>query len=149
MNSDPIIKIKYEAHDRWYDDDDNVDCELQLLCDTLNLSIPQNQYLIRRIINDRLHTINNQIGDIAETLHALEIEKQDAEDECDRLDNMLTELKGDVRKLINSIDSHIFERLLDAAASARHNRQRSITITGEEAEIIADVLAAVQKLPTA
>lgn len=149
MNSDPITKIEYEARDRWGYDTAKLDRELERLGEALNRSIPPDHGLIRRLINEHLNTIDYLIGSLEDELQDAESDKQNAEDERDRLDNMLTELKGDVRKLINSIDSHIFERLLDAAASARHNRQRCITITGEDSEIIADILASVQKLPSA
>lgn len=141
-----MTQIKYEAHDRWAYDTEDVDRALQALGVTLNRIIPQDHELIRRNINEHLLTINKHIGDLDDKLHDTEQEKQDAEDERDHLDYLLTEQQNDIRRIINSIAPHLIDRLLDASAAARHNRHSSITITADHADAIARILSAVDKL---
>lgn len=141
-----MTQIKYDAHDRWAYDTEDVDRALQALGVTLNRIIPQDHELIRRNINEHLLTINNRIGVLEDKLHDVEQEKQDAEDEREHLDYLLTELQNDIRRIINSIDPHLSDRLQDAEAAARHNRHTAITITVEDADAIARILSAVDKL---
>lgn len=143
-----MIPIKYEAKDRWGYDTDPVDRALRALGVTLNRIIPQDHDLIRRNINQHLLTINNHIGDLDDKLHDAEQEKQDAEDERDHLDYLLTELQNDIRRIINSINPHLIDRLLDAEAAARHNRHSSITITAEDADAIGRTITAIHQLDT-
>ena len=148
MKTDTITKIEYEARDRWGYDTAKLDRELERLGEALNRSFPPDHELIRRLINEHLNTIDYLIGSLEDELQDAESDKQNAEDEIERLDYLLSDLKGDISRLINRINPHLCERFLDAAASARFNRQRFITITGDDAEAVAGILASVQALPT-
>lgn len=143
-----MTQIKYDAHDRWAYDTEDVDRALHAFGVTLNRIIPQDHTLIRRNINEHLLTINNRIGDLEDKLHDTEQEKQDAEDERNHLDYLLTELQNDIRRIINSINPHLIDRLLDAEAAARHNRHSYITITAEDADAIVRTITAVVQLDT-
>ena len=141
-----MTQIKYDAHDRWAYDTEDVDRALHAFGVTLNRIIPQDHELIRRNINEHLLTINNHIGDLDDKLHDTESDMHDTEDERDHLDYLLTEQQNDIRRIINSIDPHLIDRLLDAEAAARHNRHSSITITAEDADAIVRIITAVDQL---